>query len=66
MYMAADELASQFHGIRENLQKLREAITKGFFPRSVASCHASELVDRSARRGVGAIFQIMPLGSCEV
>jgi hypothetical protein len=31
MYMAADELASQFHGIRENLQKLREAITKGFF-----------------------------------
>ena len=31
MYMAADELASQFHGIRENLQKLREAIANGFF-----------------------------------
>ena len=31
MYMAADELASQFHGIRESVPKLREAITKGFF-----------------------------------
>jgi len=31
MYMASHELASRFHGIRENLQKLREAITKGFF-----------------------------------
>jgi hypothetical protein len=27
-----------------------------------ASCYASGLVDQSTRRGVGAIFQLMPLG----
>ena len=30
MYMASHELVSRFHGIRENLQKLREAIANGF------------------------------------
>ena len=29
MYMASHELASRFQGIRENLQKLREAIANG-------------------------------------
>jgi hypothetical protein len=30
MYMASHELASRFHGIRENLQELKEAIANGF------------------------------------
>jgi hypothetical protein len=30
MYMASHELASRFHGIKENLQKLKEAISSGF------------------------------------
>jgi hypothetical protein len=30
MYMASHELASRFHDIRENLQKLKEAIANGF------------------------------------
>jgi hypothetical protein len=30
MYMASHELASRFHGITENLQKLKEAIANGF------------------------------------
>ena len=29
MHMASHELASRFHGIRENLQKLKEAIANG-------------------------------------
>jgi hypothetical protein len=29
MYMSSHELASQIHGIRENLHQLREAIAKG-------------------------------------
>jgi hypothetical protein len=30
MYMASHELASRFHGIRENLQELKETIANGF------------------------------------
>jgi hypothetical protein len=30
MYMASHELASRFHDIRENLQKLKEPIANGF------------------------------------
>ncbi len=30
MYMASHELASRFSGIRENLEKLKEAIANGF------------------------------------
>jgi len=30
MYMASHELVSRFHDIRENLQKLKEAIANGF------------------------------------
>jgi hypothetical protein len=30
MYMASHELASRFNGIRENLEKLKEAIANGF------------------------------------
>jgi len=30
MYMASHELASRFYDIRENLQKLKEAIANGF------------------------------------
>jgi hypothetical protein len=30
MYMASHELASRFHGITENLQKLKEPIANGF------------------------------------
>jgi hypothetical protein len=30
MYMASHELASRFYVIRENLQKLKEAIANGF------------------------------------
>jgi len=30
MYMASHELASRFYFIRENLQKLKEAIANGF------------------------------------
>ena len=66
MYMASHELASRFHGIRENLQKLEEAIANGSLQDATLLCYASELVDQSARCGVGAIFQIMPLGPCEV
>ena len=32
MHMSSHDLASQFHGIKENLHKLREAIEK-VFPR---------------------------------
>ena len=31
MYMSSHELASRFHGIRENLQKMREAIANCLF-----------------------------------
>jgi hypothetical protein len=31
MYMASDELASRFSGIRENLRKMTEAIANGLF-----------------------------------
>jgi hypothetical protein len=31
MYVSSHELASRFHGITENLRKMREAIANGLF-----------------------------------
>ena len=57
--MASHDLASRFHGIRENLQGLKEATANGSLQDAALSCYASELIDQSARCGVGAIFQII-------
>ena len=63
--MASHELASRFHASGKYAET-EGSYCKWLFARCDASCYASELVDQSARRGVGAIFQIMPLGPCEV
>ena len=54
MYMASHELASRFHDIRENLQKLKEAIANGFLqdamlPATQVNSSTSQLAAELAR-----------------